>query len=173
MNSVSFSIVSKLVYMIAAYMQLVACILLRAFHLLSTTAHRLFSILLLCTVGRTTAHTSACTDVTVIVTKWEDFIQNGVSISLFAGENYLTNTVIPKEKINIRITPDCCAIRANLVESSNTTLTIKNDAGGQLFSDHIPWPEGKTSVGWSFRYYTSLILLIANTNQSTLTDHSD
>ena len=119
-----------------------------AFHLLSTTpAHRLSSILLLCTVGRTTAHSSAG-DVTVIVNEWEDFLQNGVSISLLA-ENYLTVTL--EEEINIRITPDCCA-RANLVQSSNTTLTFKNDTGGQLLSVHVPLPEGKTSVGWLFRY---------------------
>ena len=113
--------------------------------MLSTTAHRLFSILL-CAVGRTTAHTSAG-DVTVIVYEWDDFIQNGLPISLFAENNYLA--VTPEEKINIGITPDCCA-RANLVQSSNTTLTFKNDTGGQLFSVHVPLPEGKTSVGWSF-----------------------
>ena len=90
----------------------------------------------MCTVGRTTAHSSAAGNVTVLV-YWEDFIQNGVSIPL------LTET-------DLTVTPDCCA-RANLVQSINTTLTAINDTGGQLFSVHIPWTKGKTSVGWSFK----------------------
>ena len=100
----------------------------------------MFSILLLCTVGRTTAHSSAAGNVTVLVNKWEDFIQNGVSIPLLTETDL---TVTPEKEIKVRTTTTgCCAI-AKLVQSLKTTLTV-ND--GQPFSVHIP--EGANSVGW-------------------------
>ena len=110
----------------------------------------LSSILLLySTVGRTTAHSGAAGNVTVLVNKWEDFIQNGVSIPLLTETDA---SVTPEEEIKIK-TPLCCA-RTKLVQNSKITLTVKN--GGQPFSVHIP--EGETSVGWSFRYNSAFIL---------------
>ena len=99
----------------------------------------------------------------MLVKKWEDFIQNGVSIPLLT-ETDLTVTL--EEEIKIRITASLHCARAKLGQSSKTTLTVKNS--GQPFSVHIP--EGETMVGWSFRY-GALIYLYHH--QSTLTDQSD
>ena len=155
MKSFCSSFFSKLVYLHVYCINVTIILALFIyFHLLSTTVLFrlqlvLFSVLLLCTVGRTTAHSSAADNVTVLVNKWEDFIQNGVSIPLLTETDV---TVTPEEEIKIK-TPLCC-VRAKLVQSSKITLTVKN--GGQPFSVHIP--EGETSVGWSFRYSSALIL---------------
>ena len=102
----------------------------------------MFSILLLySTVGRTTAHSSAAGNVTLLVKKWEDFIQNGVSIPLLTETDL---TVTPEEEIKIRIMASLHCARAKLGQSSKTSLTVKN--GGQPFSVHIP--EGETMIGW-------------------------
>ena len=96
---------------------------------------------------------------TVLVNKWEDFIQNGVSIPLLT-ETDLTMT--PEEEIKIKmssLTLHCA--RAKLGQSSKTTtliITVKNS--GQSFSVHIP--ESETMVGWSFDVVLSFIYTIIN-----------